>query len=628
MKINRLKFLNWRNIAVLDITLDRLTCLRGANARGKSSIRMGIEFALTGRTDATDAKGAGAAGLIRQGADKATLLMKVGAGREVDMRCTLTPASGRTLTVTDPSDAAWSGADVKKWLDAQRDVLSCLLNSRYFIGLKPAEQKTLLSSIILPETFAWPAEVEDKARRAHISINWNQAPFDVIEAGYKAAFEKRRDINRDLKNLLIPEVIPMPDGIANLDDARRELNEMRLKAGENERGRRGLLKARMEHQARIQGVERRVETLKSKLAIENETLAQNEKRVLSASAIKDLKKTVAQEKKLADPQRDLASAKELLAGIDAIIAIYEKLDGSPECPVCRRAVTDDFLVEQLKPQHEAKVKAQKHINDLLAEMKALGDVEGAKHQLEQSEQAAASVKRSQSILSETNSLLNQAESELEGLRSTCPPEVPDEDEESKELRRQITEREDSLDSVAVAEARAQEIERAEKQREQLSKAQTALESLVEYFGPKGVKAALLAEHIGGFTGSINASLAAWGYAAEFEIEPYGFRVRNLQTGAVLPIELLSSSERLRFAVALQVALAITSEIRLVVVDEADMLDGAGRAAFYPLLLAADLDQAIAIGTSEMTEISEVEGAVFYMMGDGNAVQLQPEEVAA
>jgi len=153
MRINRLKLVDFRNHAETDITFERLTCVRGANRTGKSSIRQGLEFALTGRTDGTDARGAGAAGLIRQGADKATILLKLQANKEIDLKCTLTEASGRTVTVTDASDPAWNGAAVKQFLDDQRDVLSCLLNSQYFIKLKPAEQKSLLSSIILPDQY-------------------------------------------------------------------------------------------------------------------------------------------------------------------------------------------------------------------------------------------------------------------------------------------------------------------------------------------------------------------------------------------------------------------------------------------------------------------------------------------
>lgn len=623
MKVNRIKIVDFRSHQETDISLARLTVVRGGNHSGKSTVAQAIEYALTGRTDATDAKGAGGTGLIRQGAEKATIMMKVQANKEVDLRCTLTPASGRTVTITDPSDAAWSGAGVKQWLEGQRAVLSCLLNSRYFIGLKAAEQKTLLSSIILPETYAWPESITEKALLVHLAINWNQAPFDVIEAAYKAAFDKRRDINRDLKNLQIPDPIAMPDGVADAAEAKQRLSDLRQQLSQIDKEQRTKLADRGKIQAQIAGLEQRIHALDSKFRGEHEALAMSEDRILGKKQLADAKTLAGNEKKLQDLDRDLASAKELQAGIDAVIAIYDKLNGTPECPVCRRPVTDEFLVESLRPQHEARVKANKRIQDILEEMKALGDVQGAKRSLDVHEQALAGKKRSQGIIADTQSLRTTAQTELDELRTKLPIAPSEFDlDETADLRAAISVLEGQLEKIAVAEARAKEIERAKAQHAQLAKASGILEELVKYFGPEGVKAELLREHIGGFTDGMNAGLEAWGYSCSFEIEPYGFRVTNKATSATLPLELLSGSERLRFAVAFQVALAQVSQIRMVVVDEADLFDSGGRAAFYPLLLAADLDQAIALGTDEREEIPEVDGAVFYLMQNGKAVQLE------
>jgi hypothetical protein len=155
----------------------------------------------------------------------------------------------------------------------------------------------------------------------------------------------------------------------------------------------------------------------------------------------------------------------------------------------------------------------------------------------------------------------------------------------------------------------------------------ALDSLVTYFGKDGVKGELLKEHIGGFTSAMNESLAGWGYAVAFEIEPYGFRVTNLTKHTTHDVQLLSGSEKLRFAVAFQVALAQVSGIRMVVIDEVDLFDTAGKSAFASLLMSADLDQIIALGTDEREEVPEVEGIAFYAMREGKAVQLVAQEVA-
>lgn len=627
MRINRMKLIDFRSHADSDITFARLTCIRGANHSGKTSIAQGIEFALTGHTDSTDARGAGAAGLIRQGADKAVILMKLQANKEVDLRCTLTPASGRDVTIKDPNDAAWSGAGVKQWLDGQRAVLSCLLNSRYFIGLKPAEQKTLLSSIILPDSYEWPEWVCKTALKVHLGIEWNRAPFDVIEAAYKAAFDKRRDVNRDLKNVQIPDPIAMPEGVARADQAREELSRLRTKIYEVEREHREKLKERSGIQAKIAGLEQRAQALEAKIRGEQQALSQAEDRTLGKKQLKDAETTAGNEKKLAELERDLATMKEQAAGIRSILGIFQQLADKPCCPMCQREVTEDWLLDKVTPQNEALKRNLDKQEELLQEMKALGDVTGAKRKLEEHEQALASKKRSQEIIAETQSLLKTATEELSELRNALPP-APEDSEESKQLRTQITTLEGQLEKIAVAEARTKDIERAKSQHAQLTEASATLEKLVEYFGPKGVKAELLQEHIGGFISGMNKAPEPWGYVCALQFEPYGFVVTNLHTKACLSLELLSGSERLRFAVAFQVALAQVSGIRMVVVDEADLFDSEGRNAFYPLLLNADLDQAVAIGTDEREDVPEVEGAVFYLMQDGKAVQLEPAAAVA
>jgi hypothetical protein len=66
---------------------------------------------------------------------------------------------------------------------------------------------------------------------------------------------------------------------------------------------------------------------------------------------------------------------------------------------------------------------------------------------------------------------------------------------------------------------------------------------------------------------------------------------------------------------------------MVVVDECDIFDSEGRGALYPLLLGAEIDQAIAIGTDEREEVPDIDGVTFYAMRDGQAIQLVPAEVA-
>ena len=66
----------------------------------------------------------------------------------------------------------------------------------------------------------------------------------------------------------------------------------------------------------------------------------------------------------------------------------------------------------------------------------------------------------------------------------------------------------------------------------------------------------------------------------------------------LSLEQLSESERFRFSIAFQLALATATGIRFLVIDRADVLDRARRKLLTGLLVNSDLDQAIVLATGE------------------------------
>ena len=631
MKIPRIKLKDWRNHVETLLVLARLTIIRGVNHSGKSGILQAIEFALTGKCDATDQKGAGMAGLIRQGAERAEILLELaGTQSTYNVHCTVTKRPDRTVHFANPKDEADRGEQVKRWIDDNKPALSCLLNSRYFIGLKPADQKTLLASIIMRPTHDWGEEIRGKCNSVHISslIPWDRTPFEVIEAAYKAAFEKRTEINRDIKNHRIPDALPVPEGLenlANVNEAREKLNSLRKELNGIIDERRLADKALNEARSRIQALESRIADCDATIKRENELI--DSLPGLTPKQVKDFEKTAGNAKKLADKHAEVLAADLEIAGVDSLIALFQKLEGQKCCPTCKRDVTDDFLTEALAPLANKRNDLIARKSDLLKEEAALGNVEEAKRKLDEHKQNETHRKRSQAIIAEKQALARTSRSELDEIRANMPGTyVPD--SRQGELEATIEQFEKAIADLAVVDARNKEIERAKETLQRLTAASNTLESLVSYFGKDGIKAKLLAEDIGPFTSAMNEALAGWGYACSFEIEPYGFRITNLMTNATLPIELLSGSERLRFAIAFQVALAQVSGIRLVAIDEADILDTEGRNAFYGLLLEADIDQAIAIGTDEREQVPDVPGAKFYAMDNGQARELLPQNVEA
>jgi DNA repair exonuclease SbcCD ATPase subunit len=633
MKLNSLHIQNWKNVTDAELTLAAVTIVRGANANGKTTIQQAIEYALTGRTDGTDGDGSGAKDFIRQGAEKGAVIeARLQANKEVTLRCSLTEKSGRTVTLKDDTDPTYDGSAVKGWLDKQKPVLSCLLNSRHFINLKPADQKTLLAGIILPDTYEWPEEIKAKCNAVHIAalIPWGSAPFDVIEKAHEVAFAKRRDVNRDLKNLHIPDAIEPPSGYGDVNAVRDRLAQLRQQVSQLERERSEARTARAKAEGNARVLDARIESMEAKLRLEQTALTGIESSVLNSKQLKDLQAIAGNDKKLAKLDKELAATREGLAAVNALLKQFDALDGKKACPTCSRDVTDEWLTAAMSPHIDAKNNLMNTENNLLRQQKEFGDIEGAKRRLEQHAEAEANQKRSRSIIQETDALLRQAKAEREGIVLPAPARADTSSEsidQEREAAKEISALEGALSQVAIADARKQEIARAKETQKKLIEAVHALESLVKYFGADGIKAQLLAEHVGPFASAINEAFAGWGYAVEFSIEPYGFTVTNLTRHTKHDIRLLSGSEKLRFAVAFQVALAKVSGIRMIVIDETDVFDMAARGAFGELLFSADLDQIIAIGTSEIEDVPAIEGAAFYAMREGKAVQLVAQEVA-
>ncbi len=635
MKITRIKLSDFRNHKQTDTAFERLTILRGANHSGKSTIAQAIEFALTGRCDSTDAKGTGATSLIRNGGEKALIQLALNANKAVQLRCSLTEKSGRTVAVRDPDDPTYSGEAVLHWLAIKKPVLSCLLNSRYFIGLKPAEQKTLLSSIVLPASYEWDEAISGKLSQAGVRVNCALPPFEFIEAAYADSYARRRDINRDLKNLHIPEPLPAPEGVTSLDAANRELLSLRAEGEKIASLTRKRDAERSDRAAAIAKVQGRIEGLEAKGSAEEEKQAQFEKEILNAKTIKALQATAAKQKKADEYERELHTIRQGLAAVRAIIGIFNDLDGEKCCPMCQREVTDEFLTSAMAPNLEHQNKLLERERDTLKLLGELGNPADAQQKLDRNTEVVANHKRARAVLAETTATLRSLRNEMEEMQEQQrPPQTSANDQNEArlaELGTEIATRESQLGSIAAYEQRKAEIEQAREQHRKLAIVSTLLDELVDYFGPNGIKAELLGKSIGEFTSSMNDVLIGWGYSCDLQIEPYGFHVTKLEDKGdtfSLPLELLSNSERLRFAVAFQVALAQVSGVRLVVVDEVDMLDSKGRDAFYEMLLSADIDQAIAIGTDERTEVPDIPDTAFYAINDGCAVRLGATDAVA
>ncbi len=157
-----------------------------------------------------------------------------------------------------------------------------------------------------------------------------------------------------------------------------------------------------------------------------------------------------------------------------------------------------------------------------------------------------------------------------------------------------------LEKAQQAESAKEKWEASARQKSSLETKIAVLDRLTEFFGPSGLVMDQVGGRIGSFTKDLNLHLAAFGYTCKLALEPFEIRVSSSSDDARLGSSLkhLSESERFRFSVAFQIALAIVTGLRFVVIDRADLLDGERRKMLTGLLVSSGLDQAIVLATSE------------------------------
>lgn len=609
MKIKKLNLTNFQSHP--DTTIDnlpRFVVIRGANHSGKTSLVHALELALAGRAEPTDDRGAGAKELVRTGAEGGKALVKLRLQNDPtveefrDIRCSLTLASGRTVQVNNPADKEAKGDDFAYWLTTKRDILSCLINGGYFVGLAEKDQKALLAGIVLPESYdGWSAVMVSILRELKLKFNAAGKPFDEIASVYKQAFDERRDTNRDIKNHVIPE------GDTTLAG---DVAILRAEIAEAEQTRDNLLRKKTQIESADTAREQKLtsltgqrETASAKLSAEQQSVETFKKKVLSKAVLKDTQAQAAKKDKASELDTAITISTTKIAEYKEALAKVKELDRNPNCPRCRQPISEEQVAVIAQPLIEKRDAEGAKLDALREERKGLGDYEKAIKDIATHTQAKVDLERSEGRVTEAHKELEQINAQIAGIGPA--PTVDDELLEAiKQAKDAVQAATDRLEPVITANnlKKAKEDARATAQAMQLKLSK--LEDLVKYFGSgdNAVQAKLLSEHVGGFQSSMNKVLANWGYECSLCFEPYVFGIKRGET--TLALNLLSESEKHQFAIAFQVALAIHSGLLFAVVDASEIYDAAGRKQMFGALLNAGLDQVIVLGTDERNEVPD------------------------
>lgn len=618
MRIAHIALKNFRSHLATEIDMPAVTVLRGPNHSGKSSIRHGIGLALVSHTDATDERGAGAASLIRTGENVAEVALSLydpqNGTRNITMGLSLD--KGRKVTCVNPDDLTSNCEDFLRWLGTQRDTLSCLIDTRYFIGKPPSEQKEILAGIILPKTYEFPKDRQDQCAEVGLKINWNLPPVDVIgndkKGGYKEAYEARTGVNRAVKQFQMPsgDISAAGDEAevkAKLDVRKNELAELRNK----ETGQKMAVAA---HDQKIQASAQRLSSAEARLSTEQQEQVATKGNVLAKAKVTELEKVAKNEAKAKEVQTTIvAKTAEKTLRTGEVDALFKLSTSNAACPTCRQPITEEVMAGIMEPITVRIATLDAEILEAQQQQQAMGDWASAKATLDKHRLATEEIAKIDRRIAAAHDEVKAARTQQEELESTVAAVDPNLAGEIAEKVAAVERGNGILQKKSAANALKKAMDEAQDRQAKLLKDQTTLEKLVEYFGtgPTSAMTKLLASSIEPFESQMNEVLLQWGYECKLNFEPYAMLVK--QTGAFKPLHILSESEQYQFAIAFQVALARTSGLMFIIVDATEIFDAAGRKGMMLGLVNAGLDHVIIIATDERTSVPTIPDSAFYML---------------
>jgi DNA repair exonuclease SbcCD ATPase subunit len=576
MRIITLTLRNFRSHENTILDLDRLNFVRGPNGSGKSSIQMALEHLFTGRCQMTDAAGRGAESLIRSGEKEFEVSATLESGETISRRRTaksqIVEINGKRV----PVDAA--EAFLTKQFGSA-DVLSAVLNADRFVGMSESEQQRFLAQSIEAGKVDIPAEIYDVLRALNEETP-KLASVDDVEAAHKRFYGLRAEAGRTLKSLEHMEKPESPLDLPNVQQVRQKLEELRQ---QKER----LIAQKLEADVCWQNAQ--PHSTHVQLGIEEVPF----NFLRPSSGRGPLQREVHQDRaeKL---RRELADLNAQQKMVETSLAAVER--SRANCPTCGQPITE-----------EARALRRESLSERRAELDGL--IQGTNEEL--SEYAGIDMT-----------------SNLEGRRNDAGPSKTlaveyrpgpgDLESRMTILTERINKGERVLEKAQQFEGAREKWEMHEREKSGLETKIDLLDRLTEFFGPSGPIMGQASGRMASFTGDLNRQLAAFDYTCQITLDPFEIRVCSSKDNPFgFSLEQLSESERFRFGVAFQCALAMVTGLRFILIDRADMLDKERRKTLTGLLVNSALDQAIVLATSDETPPSIIpQGVKFLSLAEG------------
>ena len=592
MKIARLHLSNFRSHkdSALDLS-PGLTFVGGLNGVGKSTLLDGIAMALTGTCRGAQS-GRGLADLRGHGKGKWKLKLQLlqSRGKKEDSHLIdRTEGEGPRSQIQNVVDTV---------LGLPGSVIRACLYSGELFRLDRKDAQKLLLGLVGDET----VEVPEEARGYLLARN---ATASEITAAYNEVYEERRALGKSLR-ILGQSVDPPepPEGLGldgkALGEIQAVCTAIRKKTAslETEAAEMGALIESADLKpadlaSRIQGLEAGAQEMVDGLK-EAEGL---EERVATAS--KALK-AAERKRKLAKEYQKNASG--LVGALETAQAESSRLLNLPEvCPTCDGKMSEPRRIRLGLASEQALNQAQAALDKLGPEPVG-ANVEPLVKTLESLEREEASAAEMREDHKKITRLIADAREELEKEEAKDRPGT----EELEKLQERAAEGRRRIEAIVRYTGKMEERAEIDTRRQTVEAEHAKLDGLVKLLGPKGIRQGLSGGGgIEAFQAGINEHLKALGFqvdlapllALEDDAHVNGIATRNL-----------SSSQRIRFGLCFQIAMASATGFGFVAVDDFDRLDSFGRMAAFKLLSECG-HQVLILGTiSETVGVFQAQAA--------------------
>jgi AAA ATPase domain len=578
MKIRTLTLKNFRSHQETVLYLDRLNFVRGPNGCGKTSIQMALEYLFTGRCEMTDAAGRGAEALIRSGAKELEVSVTLEGGETICRRRTarshIVELNGNRV----PVDAAEASLEKRV---GSADVLSAVLNAGCFVEMSEAEQKRLLAQAV----DAGRVDVPDEIVQAMRAINEEPpkvASVSDAEAAYRRFYDLRKEAGRTLKALGQMEKPDIPPDLPNVQEVKKKLEDPR-------RQKERLIAQKAGEAAAWDSAQRQLNQVRAEIEEASaEILTPNEEQELLQVASQQ-----SRAEKLRQELMDLIA--EQRAAETSLVAV-QGLGG--RCPQCRQPISEELKNREVEALRERLADLDGMIQGTKEELSEYADMASAGSRLEAHRKALA-----------RRSKLMEEESRL---REVQKPNAGDLESRMTILAERVNKGERGLERAQQLQSAKERWEACVREKARLEARIDSLGRLTEFFGPNGALMSRAGSRMQSFTEHLNRHLATFGCICNLALDPFEISVVSKDSRCGLPLRPLSESEQFRFGVAFQIALAMVTGLRFVVIDRADLLDKERRRMLASLLVNSGLDQAIVLATSEEAVATGVPAGVKFL----------------